>query len=248
MNRKIKNNISIILATIMLLAFAPIIKANAAVTWSSTDKYGSWTNNEYTLYNDVWGTGSGAQTIWANSFSNWGVWSAQPNTSGIKSYPNVSKTINKKISTINTLTSNFNTTVPTSGIAMETAYDIWVGNNEHEIMLWMNEYGNVGPISDKYNALGNAVPYYTNVSVGGHIWNIYKGNNGANMVYTFVRTSKTSSAMVDIKAILNWIKNTPKWFGDLVVGQVQFGYEITSSYNNGSGYNFVTNSYSVTSN
>lgn len=247
MNKKIKKIVTTILAVGVLGVFGFASKANAAVAWNSAEKYSSWNNGGYTIYNDVWGSGAGAQTIWANSYSNWGVWASHPNTGGIKSYPNASKTINKNISSISTLSSSFNVTVPTSGTSMETAYDIWVGNNAHEIMLWMNQYGAVKPISYNYNAQGNPVPVYSNVNVGGHTWNVYRGNNGANMVYSFVRTSNTNSGTVDVKAILNWIKNTPKWFGDLAVGQVQFGYEITSSYNNGSGYNFYTNSYSVTS-
>ena len=41
--------------------------------WSSSDRWGTWSNGGYTLYNNVWGSGYGPQTIWANSYSNWGV-------------------------------------------------------------------------------------------------------------------------------------------------------------------------------
>jgi hypothetical protein len=40
---------------------------------------------------------------------------------------------------------------------------------------------------------------------------------------------------------MNWVK-ARGWFGDVTVGSVQFGYEITSC---SGGRNFVTNSYSV---
>jgi hypothetical protein len=46
---------------------------------------------------------------------------------------------------------------------------------------------------------------------------------------------------VDILAVLNWIRSSG-WFGDVLVGDVQLGYEITSS---AGGLNFTTNSYSV---
>ena len=138
MKKNIKIVISTMVAAIMLTILAPINKAEASVTWSATGQYDSWTNGGYTLYNDIWGSGAGAQTIWANSYNNWGVWAAHPNTSGIKAYPNVSKAINTQLSSINTLTSSFNVTVPTSGTATETLYDIWLGNNAHEIMLCMN--------------------------------------------------------------------------------------------------------------
>ncbi|GLV77684.1 hypothetical protein Shyhy02_56840 [Streptomyces hygroscopicus subsp. hygroscopicus] len=47
---------------------------------------------------------------------------------------------------------------------------------------------------------------------------------------------------MDIKPIVNWIKNTKSWFGDVTIGDVQFGYEITSS---AGGLDFRTNSFGV---
>jgi hypothetical protein len=205
--------------------------AQAAV-WSSTDRWGTWSSGGYTLYNNVWGSGFGPQTIWANSPSNWGVWANHPNTGGIKAYPNATRWIGKRVSTLGTTTSSFNVSVPTSGVAFTTAYDIWSSDNAHEIMLWMNKYGAVGPLGSLQTA----------ASVGGHSWNIYRGSNGSNQVYSFVRTSNTNSGTVDIRAIANWIR-ARGWFGDVTIGNVQLGYEITSS---AGGKDFVTNSFSVT--
>jgi hypothetical protein len=220
--------------------------------WSSSAQYAFWSNGGYTLYNCIWGTGAGSQSIWANSYSQWGVWANHPNTGGIKSYPNSEKVVNKKLSTIGTLKSSFNTTMPSNG-AWESTYDIWCNSKAYEIMLWMNYTGtatgggNVQPISYNYNSNG-AVPYFTNQSIGGHTWNVFRGNNKTNEVFSFVRTNKTNSGTVDIKAICNWIKSK-NWFGDVTVGEVQFGFEITSSYGtNGGGLNFTCNSYSVTAN
>lgn len=109
-------------------------------------------------------------------------------------------------------------------------------------MLWMNKAGAVYPISYNWSSSGSPVAVYSNVSVGGHTWNVYQGSNGANAVYSFVRTSNTSSGTVDVLAIMNWIK-TKGWYSDVVVNSVQFGFEITSS---ASGSNFISNSYSVT--
>jgi len=225
------------------------VKAN----WSSSAAYGSWSNGGYTVYNDVWGSGAGGQNIWANSYSNWGVWANHPNTGGIKSYPNSTKYVGIALSSLNSCTSSANFTVPSSG-AWEATYDIWDSGNQNETMLWLNYTGsssgsgNVKPISYNYNASGAAVPVYTNVSVGGHTWNVFRGNNGSNNVYSFLRTSNTSSATVDVKAIQTWIKNKG-WFGNITLGNVQFGFEITSSYGtNGGGLNFTCNSYSVSYN
>jgi hypothetical protein len=227
----------------------PEVKAN----WSSSAQYANWSNGGYTVYNNVWGSGAGSQSIWANSYSQWGVWANHPNTGGIKSYPNSTKYIGKTLSTINTLSTKFNATTPAGG-AWESCYDIWDSAKSHEIMLWMNYTGNangtgnVKPISYNYSSTGAAIAVYTNQSIGGHTWNVYRGHNGSNNVYSFLRTTKTNSGTIDAKAILNWIKSKG-WFGDINVGDVQFGFEITSSYGtNGGGLNYTCNSYSVTSN
>lgn len=205
--------------------------AQAAVWWSS-DRWGTWSSGGYTLYNNVWGSGYGPQTIWANSATNWGVWANHPNTGGIKSYPNSTKWSGKRVSALGTLSSSFNVSVPTSGVAFTSAYDVWSSDNAHEIMLWMNKYGAVGPLGT----------FQATATVGGHTWNVYRGSNGANQVYSFVRTSNASSGTVDIKAICNWIRGRG-WFGDVTIGNVQFGYEITSS---SGGKDFVTNNLTIT--
>ncbi|MEV6345322.1 hypothetical protein [Actinoplanes sp. NPDC051851] len=212
-----------------LLFVAP--QAAHAATWSSSDQWATWTNGGYTLYNNIWGSGAGAQTIWANSYSNWGVWANHPNTSGVKSYPNASKSVNVALSSLKTATSSFNVTVPSSG-AYTTAYDIWANGTTYEIMLWMNKTGAVGPLGT----------LQTTATVGGHTWSVYSGSNGSNAVYSFVRTSNTSSGTVDILAIMKWIQSKG-WYSNVTLSTIQFGYEITSS---SGGLDFVTNSYSAT--
>jgi hypothetical protein len=99
-------------------------------------------------------------------------------------------------------------------------------------MLWMNKTGAVGPLGSPQ----------TTATVGGSTWTVYSGSNGANAVYSFVRNGNTNSGTVDILAVLNWIR-ARGWFGNVVLNQVQFGFEITST--NNSYLNFTTNSYSV---
>jgi zinc protease len=78
--------------------------------------------------------------------------------------------------------------------------------------------------------------------VGGATWNVYRGHNGANMVYSFLRTTKTNNTTINVLAILNYLKNLG-WMSDLVVGDVQYGFEITSS---SGGMNFGSKNFSVT--
>ncbi|NJQ02254.1 glycoside hydrolase family 12 protein [Streptomyces zingiberis] len=214
-------------AGLTVFASAP---AHAAV-WQTSDQWGTWSTGGYTLYNNIWGSGAGSQTIWANSSSDWGVTANHPNTGGVKSYPNAKKVVNKRISQISSLTSSYNVTVPNSG-AYNTSYDIWDSAYNHEIMLWVNQTGPVGPIGARQDT----------VSLGGHTWNVHRGSNGHNNVYSFLRTGNSTSGTINIKPILDWLKNTKGWIGDEVIGDVQFGYEITSS---AGGLNFRTNSFSV---
>jgi hypothetical protein len=211
------------------LASAP---ASAAV-WNTCDQWGNTSLNGYTLYNNIWGSGAGSQCIWANSGTNWGVNANHPNTGGIKSYPNSKKVINKSITSLGSLTSNYNVTVPSSG-AYNTSYDIWDTAHKYEIMLWVNKTGAVGPLGSSQGT----------VSLGGHTWTVYKGTNGANQVFSFIRSSNSSSGTVDILPILKWIKDTKHWFGNETIGDVQFGFEITSS---SGGLNFTTNNLTVSS-
>ncbi|WP_112264530.1 glycoside hydrolase family 12 protein [Lentzea terrae] len=220
----------------LILAMAAVLTVSLgtgpaqAAAWSSSDRWGTWSNGGYTVRNNIWGNGYGPQTVWANSYSNWGVWANHPNTGGIKSYPHAEKMVNRRLSSIGSLSSSFNVSYPNAG-AYTTAYDIWADNNAYEIMLWMNKVGPVGPIG----------PQEATATVGGHTWNVHRGSNGHNAVFSFVRTSNTGSGTVDIKAVMNWIR-ARGWFGDVTVGAVQFGYEITSS---SGGLNFNTNSFSV---
>ncbi|MET7791288.1 hypothetical protein ABZS93_32575 [Streptomyces sp900116325] len=220
------------IAALIGFAAAP---AQAAI-WSSSDQWGNYTTSDgYTLYNNIWGSGAGYQTIWVNSSSNWGVWADHPNTGGIKSYPNAKKVVGKSITSMASLKSSYNVTVPSSG-AYNTSYDIWDTDYDYdyEVMLWVNYNGAVG-------ALGTS---QGTVTLGGHTWTAYKGDNGANQVFSFLRTSDSTSGTVDVLPILKWIKDTKGWWGNETISDVQLGYEITSS---SGGLDFTTNSFSVSS-
>ena len=207
--------------------------------WVASGQWDSWTNNGYTLNNDVWGSGAGSQTIWARTGTNWGVVANHPRTSGVKSYPHTGKTLNRTLSSLSSATSSFNVSVPADG-DYETAYDIWANNNAYEVMIWANQHGAVGPIAESYDANG-AVPTARNVTAGGHTWNVYRGSNGSNAVFSFVRTSNTGTGTVDVLAVLNWLRNQG-WWGDVTVGDMQFGFELTGTAGQS---DFVCNSFAL---
>lgn len=221
----------------------------ALAAWSSSAQYGATAIGAYSFNNDVWGSGAGPQTITVNSVADWNVVSNQPNTGGIKSYPHVNYSVNKALGSIAHLTSTVSATTPSGG-AWETAYDIWDTNHAYEIMLWMNYTGtaagcgNVKPISYNWSAAGCAIPVLTNVNVGGSTWNVYRGSNGANQVFSLLRTTKTNNATVDVLAILKYLQ-AQGWMGNITVGDVQYGFEITST---SGAQTFAAKNFSVTAN
>lgn len=231
------------------LALGAILAIGAAsaaqgATWATSDRYGSTNMDGYTFHNNVWGSGGGPQTIWVNSASDWGVW-ANHSGGGIKSYPNMTKWLNRRISQIGNLAVHTETTVPSGG-AWAATYDIWDVNHRYEIMLWLNYTGtsegcgNVKPISYNWGSNGCAIPA-ARIYVGGKNWTVYRGSNGANQVFSFLAQNKSNTNDVDVKALLNWLRNNG-WMGDEMMGEMQFGFEITSSQG---GMNFGSRNFRV---
>ncbi|WP_157930577.1 GH12 family glycosyl hydrolase domain-containing protein [Glycomyces xiaoerkulensis] len=206
---------------------------HSSPTWQSSDQWGNTEYGDYTVYNNIWGSGAGSQTISAVDQSHWWVDADHPDTGGIKSYPNASYTLGQQITQMPQVTSSVTWEGPaaTGGVAYNAAYDVWGNGHEHEIMIWLASVGPVGPLGS----------YETTVDVGGHTFDYYRGNNGSNEVYSFIRTSNTNSATVDITGISRWLYDTGR-IPDVRIDQIQFGYEITSS---AGGHRFSTESYSL---
>ncbi|GAA3891306.1 GH12 family glycosyl hydrolase domain-containing protein [Streptomyces sedi] len=235
MKRRIPKARTLVLAPAVALTTVVGVSAgtaNAAAAFESCEQWGNWTDPDgYIVYNNIWGSGAGSQCIAADSGSSWSVDADHPDTGGIKSYPNAKYIVGEPIQDIGSLSSTFDVTVPSAG-AYNTAYDVWDENHDHEIMLWMNWYGPVGPLGEP---VGEA-------TLGGHTWDVYNGSNGNNNVYSFLRQGSTSSGEVDIVPILDWITEQGWMDQSEVIGDVQFGYEITSS---AGGLDFTTHEFSV---
>ena len=87
---------SLVVSLTAVAAVAMAAGTAEAATWSSSDKWATWSDGGYTIRNDVWGSGAGPQSIWANSYSNFGVWADHPNTGGVKSYPHSAKNVGRR--------------------------------------------------------------------------------------------------------------------------------------------------------
>ena len=213
-------------------ATAVAIGPASAASCETSAQYGSCTSGSYTIYNDEWGSGHGSQTLWEDSYNDWGVYSTQPSTSGVKAFPNVSLSVGDPISSLTTATSSFGISVPSSG-NFEAAYDIWLNSSTYEVMVWVDTVGNVGPLGSDIG----------NLTLDGNTWAVYVGNNGSNNVYSFKRSSNETSGSVNIRDLLDWLQNTKGYFSNATLSTVQFGFEISGTGN--TQEDFTTSSYST---
>ena len=203
-----------------------------AATYTSSDRYASYGNGGYTVYNDEWGSGYGSQTLWANTYKDWGVYSTQPATSGVKSYANVSRGVGTALNSLHSATSTYAVTLPGVG-DWEAAYDIWLNGSSYEVMLWVDKHGNVGPLGSSVGTL----------SLDGRTWTVYAGSNGSNAVYSFVLSGNSTSGTVNILNLLKWMQNTKGYFSNPTLSTVQFGFEISGT--GGTRQDFTVTNYSA---
>jgi hypothetical protein len=224
----------------MALGLAALPLTGWAYAFESSALFATWADGSYTVANDVWGSNPGPETIWANSGSNWGIFSTQSGN-GIKSYPHVEfDNINTAVASLGTITSSFNTTTP-SGSNYDQSYDIWLNGNGYEVMIW-NSWNNNNPIAKSYNANGTPNATYSNVSIDGITYNVYTGTGGSGPCMSLLRTGQVSSGTVVISDVLKWI-NTTGWYNNPTLSGIQCGWEILDT----SGQqDFTMNSYSVT--
>ena len=190
----------------------------AAADCQTSAQYGECTSGSYTFYNDEWGSGYGSQTLWEDGPTYWGVDSTQPNTSGVKSYPNESLSIGESLNSLPSLTSSFGYNVPSTG-NWEAAYDIWLNSSGIEVMVWTDTNGNETPLGSSIGDL----------TIDGNTWDVYVGSNGSNPTYSFKRTSNETSGSVNLLDLLKWLENTKGYYSNPTLSTIDFGWEIAST-------------------
>ncbi len=79
------------------------------------------------------------------------------------------------------------------------------------------------------------------MTLDGVTYNVYKGWNGSNNVYSFVDTSTVTSGTFNVLDMLKWIQYAKGWMSNETLGKVQFGWEITTE---NPGQNFQVDIYS----
>lgn len=209
------------------------------------------TSGSYFLMNNIWGSGAGSQCIWFTSINSWGT-NASHSGSGIKSYPALVRgchwggcspnsglprqisALSSSLSTSWTQTNNF-----TAGNA---AYDIWFDNSsnpgnraaQYELMVWLN-WRNQEPIAQSYDSQGRAIPFASNVNVGGRVFNVYRRDN----VFSFRLVTQSNSISFNIKQLADYCVARGWMSSSAYMVSIQAGWEIIQ------GGQASTSAYSV---
>jgi hypothetical protein len=213
------------------------LAAPTGSAWSSADKFGTWDNGGFDVYNNEWNTAqAGPQLVWADSYHHWGVQSVQPDSTSVKTYPSVQQNYsNPALRTVKSLTSSFAQAMPPSGLNYdaEAAYDLWLDNYKIEVMVWVANHGQT--------PLGGVIDH---AAISGRQYAVYQG--GPDM-FSFVATGQpATTGRVNLLSALHWLIRHHYLSGSDSLTQVNFGWEIAST--NGVPLDFALNGYSLTTN
>jgi xyloglucan-specific endo-beta-1,4-glucanase len=200
---------------------------------------------KYILNNNWWGTAgaTGQQCIWGTCqdgdvvgwVTNWN-WSG--GTSSVLTYSSVvfgwqygfqvSNTgLPIQVSTNKAINCGWDFAVTEASGAYNVAYDIWLhtsanpptdGGQSDEIMIWLKKAGNPMPAGSTYAS---------GMSIAGTTWNLWEGNVGWP-VHSYLRTSDTSSAVMDVMAFMNDLVTRGRIPNTRYVTGVQAGVEVRS--------------------
>jgi hypothetical protein len=214
------------LAGLELASFAvPASAAHASVppnpVFKSSAPFGAWKNAGYNVYNNEWNTKeAGPQTIWANSYHDWGVSSKQANTTSVKTYPSVQTQYNNRpYSSFGKIRSTFTESMPSAATKYdgEAAYDIWLNNYKIELMMWVDNHGQT--------PAGNVIAHVTIYGQKFTVW-----QSGSDM-FSFVRSGNETTGMVHILSAWRWLVQHGRLSSSTTMTQFNFGFEICSTNN-----------------
>lgn len=91
-------------------------------------------------------------------------------------------------------------------------------------MIWLAALGGAGPISYNYNAEG-AVPVTTGIEIAGQKWNLYKGSNAPQTVFSFVAEETVGGFKGDLVAFLQYLEKEEGVGGSQILTYIGAGTE-----------------------
>jgi Glycosyl hydrolase family 12 len=215
----------------------PVNRTCSKPVFKTSDTDGGWDTNGYYVHNNMWNASEGGpETLYACAYNNWYVTSTQPNSTSVKTYPNVHKDYDEvPIRSFKSITSTFAATSPHVGI-YNVAYDIWTNgvadDNSTEFMIWTENYKQV-PAGSKV----------TKVTFGGRTYDVWKTSD--NKYIAFVPKAVTTSGSLDLLQFFNWTISKGWLPANSTLGQIDYGVEICSTNNRPATFHFTD--FSITS-
>ncbi len=206
--------------------------------FTTSDPDGGWSDGGYYVHNNMWNQGeAGPETLRACAYDNWYVDSTQPDSTSVKTYPNVHKDINnqngKPFNDYSVITSTFAGRGPGTGV-YDVAYDLWLngvgdGKGVSELMVWTENHKQV-PAGDKL----------TTYTAGGFTYAVWAEDEG---YVAFVSRSTQYSGSVDLKAMIAWAIGKGLIPPNPTVNQIGYGIEFCST--GGGKARFTLSGFSV---
>jgi Glycosyl hydrolase family 12 len=202
--------------------------------FTTSESNDGWSTHGYYVHNNMWNNGSGTQTLRACAYNNWNVTAVQPNTTSVKTYPNVHKDYDDvPLSSFSRITSTFGATTPHVGI-YNVGYDIWLNgvatSGSTEVMIWTENF---------HQRPSGSIQ--ATVSFGGHTYDVWR--SGERYIAFVSRDTQLSGSM-NLLAMFNWLK-ARNWIPqNTTVGQIDYGVEICSTNNAPATFHF--NEFSIT--
>jgi hypothetical protein len=114
-------------------------------------------------------------------------------------------------------------------------YEVNESRQGDEQMIWIN-WQNTQPLSNSYNAQGQAVPTWWNQSIDGSTWNVYtyKWSSGF-WTYSFLRTSQTHSLTVHPRAFCDFMAVNGACNWNWYLEEIGAGWEYANGWANCNG-------------
>ena len=221
----------------------PPASACTTPAWTSSQPFGTWQTNGYLVNNNMWSGEAGPQTISACSSRQWSVTSNQPGTGtddSVKTYPDTQRHVSYPLSSLKSMPSTFDVTVPPGGGTVpakgkqwNAAYDLWLDNFGTEVMVWNTWTMNWQYWYNTYRG--------QKVTIDGVTYFAYRNSSSSAM--WFIRENVTNKGSVDLAHILQWAVANGWLKSSQVLGEVEYGFEVSYT---GEPTKFTLNDYTLT--
>jgi hypothetical protein len=207
--------------------------------FTTSEEDGGWSDGGYYVHNNMWNADeAGPETLRACAYDNWYVESTQPDSTSVKTYPNVHKDINeqkgKPFNDYSVIRTTFAGRGPGVGI-YDVAYDLWLngvgdGDGVSELMVWTENL--------KQQPSGDKLETYT---AGGSTYDVWADDDG---YVAFVSRATQYSGSLDLKAMIAFAIGKGFIPPNPTVNQIGYGIEFCST--GGGKARFTLTDFSVT--